>query len=210
MIHEKAIKTHTAPREIKRADALGAKRTRSVVTTALFMALIYLGIQSFRIPLPAAVGTPFLHFGHIFVMLAVICLGGKRATVAGVLGYLIFDVLNGYLHAIPNVFVCTIIKCLFVGAVFSILRKQAKGNKRREYFYAVACSVLYGITSITADFIWTIAELMLIGSTFEAAFAAELTSIPATIINAGFTVIGIVLLYFPVVSAFRRISEAQR
>ena len=41
--------------------------TKKIVMTAFFAAIIYLGIQSFRIPLPAAVGTPFLHFGHIFV-----------------------------------------------------------------------------------------------------------------------------------------------
>ena len=86
--------------------------TKKIVMTAFFAAIIYLGIQSFRIPLPAAVGTPFLHFGHIFVMLAVLMLGPKLSTVAGVLGLLVFDVLNGYIQAIPNVFVSTIIKCL--------------------------------------------------------------------------------------------------
>ena len=70
--------------------------TKKIVMTAFFAAIIYLGIQSFRIPLPAAVGTPFLHFGHIFVMLAVLMLGPKLSTVAGVLGLLVFDVLNGY------------------------------------------------------------------------------------------------------------------
>ena len=35
---------------------------KSVVMTAFFAAVIFLGIQSFRVPLPAAVGTPFLHF----------------------------------------------------------------------------------------------------------------------------------------------------
>lgn len=69
--------------------------TKKIVMTAFFAAIIYLGIQSFRIPLPAAVGTPFLHFGHIFVMLAVLMLGPKLSTVAGVLGLLVFDVLNG-------------------------------------------------------------------------------------------------------------------
>ena len=63
--------------------------TKKIVMTAFFAAIIYLGIQSFRIPLPAAVGTPFLHFGHIFVMLAVLMLGPKLSTVAGVLGLLV-------------------------------------------------------------------------------------------------------------------------
>ena len=133
--------------------------TKKIVMTAFFAAIIYLGIQSFRIPLPAAVGTPFLHFGHIFVMLAVLMLGPKLSTVAGVLGLLVFDVLNGYIQAIPNVFVSTIIKCL-------------------------------------------------LGSSWSAALAAEITSIPATIINAGFTVVGIAILYVPVKKAYQRILGA--
>ena len=102
--------------------------TKKIVMTAFFAAIIYLGIQSFRIPLPAAVGTPFLHFGHIFVMLAVLMLGPKLSTVAGVLGLLVFDVLNGYIQAIPNVFVSTIIKCLLVGMIFQSLKKKDSGR----------------------------------------------------------------------------------
>lgn len=177
----------------------------SIVTTAFFAAVIFLGIQSFRIPLPAAVGTPFLHFGHIFVMLAILCLGARRSTIAGVLGLVIFDILNGYLQAIPNVFVSTIIKCLLVGAIFAVMKRRAGGDKKKEYAAAVICSAIYGVTNIVVDFIWSAAELVLMGSTVSAALAAELTSIPATIINAGFTVIGISLLYFPVISAYKRI-----
>lgn len=179
----------------------------STVMTAFFAAVIFLGIQSFRIPLPAAVGTPFLHFGHIFVMLAVICLGSKRSTVAGVLGLVIFDLLNGYLHSIPNVLVSTIIKCMFVGTVYGLLKKKAGGNVRKEYMYGVICAAIYGVTNIVVDFIWSIGELMVLGSSFGAAFAAEVTSIPATMINAVFTVIGIAILYMPITSAYSRIPN---
>ncbi|MCI6888531.1 MAG: ECF transporter S component [Lachnospiraceae bacterium] len=180
---------------------------KSTVSTAFFAAVIFLGIQSFRIPLPAAVGTPFLHFGHIFVMLAIVCLGAGRSTIAAVLGLIIFDLLNGYIHAIPNVFVSTIIKCMFVGTVFSLLRSKAAGNRQKEYTCAVICAALYGITNIVVDFIWSTAELMILGSSLGAALTAELTSIPATIINAGFTVIGIAILYIPVTTAYRRIMQ---
>ncbi len=74
--------------------------TKKIVMTAFFAAIIYLGIQSFRIPLPAAVGTPFLHFGHIFVMLAVLMLGPKLSTVAGVLGLLVGGLSAGFVLAI--------------------------------------------------------------------------------------------------------------
>ena len=204
MNNERTMNTH------REGSAAGRREVHSnvmsVVMTAFFAAVIFLGIQSFRIPLPAAVGTPFLHFGHIFVMLSIVCLGGKRSAVSGVLGLIIFDILNGYLHAIPIVFVSTIIKCLFVGAVFSVMKRRAAGERKKEYMAAVICAALYGITNIAVDFVWSVAELVLLGSTLSAAVAAEVMSIPATIINAGFTVIGIALLYIPVSSAYRRIG----
>ncbi len=190
-----------------RMRAAGSSNVTSIVTTAFFAAVIFLGIQSFRIPLPAAVGTPFLHFGHIFVMLAIVCLGSRRSAVAGVLGLVIFDLLNGYIHSIPDVFVSTIIKCFLIGTVFSMLKKKADGNIHKEYLAAIFCAALYGIVNIVIDFIWSVAGLMLLGSSLAAAFTAELTSIPATMINAGFTVIGITLLYAPITAAYKRIPQ---
>ena len=183
------------------------ENTRSLVITAFFAAIVFLGIQMFRIPLPAAVGTPFLHFGHIFVMLAVLCIGPFRSAVAGTAGLIIFDIVNGYMHAIPNVLVSTIIKCLFVGCLFLVFKKAAAGNKKKEYTFAIISAAIYGVTNIVLDFIWNTVELVIMGSGFKAAFMAELTSIPATIINAVFTVVGIAVLYMPAKAAYSRIVK---
>ena len=86
------------------------------------------------------------------------------------------------------------------------MKRRAAGERKKEYMAAVICAALYGITNIAVDFVWSVAELVLLGSTLSAAVAAEVMSIPATIINAGFTVIGIALLYIPVSSAYRRIG----
>ncbi len=185
-----------------------ALSTRKTVMAAFFAAVVYLGIQSFRIPLPAAVGTPFLHFGHIFVMLAIVCLGPGLSAIAGTMGLVIFDVLNGYMQAIPNVLTSTIVKCLIVGFVYSRLEKKAEGDARKAYRYGVLCAALYGIINIVYDFVWSTAELVVLGSSLNAAIANELTSIPATIINAAFTVIGVAILYVPVKRAYRRILGA--
>ena len=179
-------------------------RTRSIVITAFFAAVVFLGIQSFRIPMPAAVGTPFLHFGHIFVMLAVLCLGPKRSAAAGVLGLVIFDLLNGFIHAIPNVLFSTIVKTLVIGALFLMLKKKAAGNAKKEYIFAILCAALYGVLNIVLDFAWNTAELVIMGSQLQAAITAELASIPATVINAVFTVIGIAVLDVPVKEAYGR------
>lgn len=180
-------------------------QTKTIVMTAFFAAIIYLGIQMFRIPVPAAFGTPFLHFGHIFVMLAVLCLGPKLSTVAGVIGYLIFDIANGYMQAIPNVLVTTIIKCMVVGYIFLALKKKSRGDMKKEYKYAVIAAVVYGLLNIITDYVWTTAELVILGSDLMAAMAIELASIPATAVNSVFTVIGIAFLYMPVAAAYKRI-----
>lgn len=182
-------------------------QTKSVVITAFFAAVVYLGIQSFRIPLPAAFGTPFLHFGHIFVMLAIVCLKPLQATIAGTLGLIIFDILNGYLHAIPNVLVSTIIKCMLVGTIYHRIKVKANHDIKRETTYATICAGIYGVTNIVVDFIWSTIELVIIGNTLAAALTSEIASIPATIINAVFTVIGTALLYVPVKTAYNRIVQ---
>lgn len=104
-----------------------------LVVTAFFAAITFLGIQIFRVPLPAVVGTPFVHFGHIFVVMGVLLMGGKRGAVSGTLGLVIFDILNGYLQDVPQVFLETIIKCLLIGALFAVLKNRAGGDRKKEY-----------------------------------------------------------------------------
>jgi len=180
---------------------------KQIVIVSFFAALIFLGIQIFRIPMPAAVGTPFLHFGHIFVVLAILCLGPKLSAIAAVLGFVIFDILNGYIHAIPNVFVSAVINCLVTGAIFAALMKKTGHDKKKQYLSALLSAVVYGLLNVVIDFFWSTAELMIAGSSINAALAAELTAIPATIINSVFMVVGIALLYVPVKSGFDRIAQ---
>ena len=204
------LKEHTREkdRRIYRRMKNESISTKKIVITAFFAAVIYLGIQSFRIPLPAATGTPFVHFGHIFVVLAVLMLGPKLSTVSGVLGLLIFDLVNGYVQAIPNVFVSTILNCVIAGTVFVMLKKKAQGDAKKEYGYAIISAAVYGVSNIVIDFVWSTVQLVILGSSWSAALAAEITSIPSTIINSVFTVIGIAILYVPVKKAYQRILGA--
>lgn len=52
---------------MKHRDTVTGKdeNMKRMVITAFFAAITFLGIQAFRIPLPAVVGTPFVHFRHI-------------------------------------------------------------------------------------------------------------------------------------------------
>ena len=86
------------------------QKIKTLVSMAFFTAVTFLGIQAFRIPVPAVVGTPFIHFGHVFVVMGMLLQGGKKGAVTGTAGLLIFDLLNGYVQSIPQVFVETIVK----------------------------------------------------------------------------------------------------
>ena len=127
-------------------------KVKNLVITAFFTAITFLGIQSFRIPLPAAVGTPFLHFGHIFVVMGLLLQGGKRGAVSGTLGLTIFDMLNGYMQDAPKTFVETALKCLIVGALFVMLKKKTAGDKKKEYGAAMICAVVYGCINVIMEY----------------------------------------------------------
>lgn len=178
--------------------------TKMIVITSFFAAITFLGIQAFRIPLPAAVGIPFVHFGHIFVVMGVLLQGGRRGAISGTIGLVVFDLLNGYLHAMPQVFVETIIKCLIVGKLFTIWKK--KHTECQEYLGAVICSIIYGGMNIVIEFIMGVVQMMIVGSEFKAAVVASATSIPATIINVVFLVAGIAALYKPVKKVYQRVK----
>lgn len=178
-----------------------------LVVTAFFAAITFLGIQIFRVPLPAVVGTPFVHFGHIFVVMGVLLMGGKRGAVSGTLGLVIFDILNGYLQDVPQVFLETIIKCLLIGALFAVLKNRAGGDRKKEYRGAMICTVLYGCMNILIEFVMGIVKMMILGSGFAAAAAGSAAPIPATVVNVVFLILAEALLYRPVERLYRRASR---
>ena len=105
-------------------------KVKELVITAFFAAITFLGIQAFRIPLPAAIGTPFVHFGHVFVVMGVLLQNGKKGAVSGTLGLIIFDILNGYMQDVPQVFIETVVKCLIIGVIFASLKEKANFKKK--------------------------------------------------------------------------------
>lgn len=183
-------------------------KIKSMVMVAVFATITFLGIQAFRIPMPAAVGTPFVHFGHIFVVMGVLLLGGKRGAVSGTLGLVIFDLLNGFVQDIPQVFVETIVKCLIAGALMAYFRKRARGDRKKEYIGAVVCACVYAAMNIVIEFVMGIVKMMILGSGFQAALLGSASSIPATVINAVFMAVAVSVIYVPVRSIFQKVVGA--
>lgn len=178
---------------------------KNIVVVAFFAAVTYLGIQVFRIPIPAAVGTPFLHFGNIFVVLGILFLGGRRGAVSGTLGLLIFDLLNGYIQAMPKIFVVTILKCLILEWLFSYLNRKFHQGKRAEYRNAMVVTACYVVLTIVLEFVAGVIELLIAGSVLGGAVVASFASLPATAVNGIFTLIGVGIAYLPLKRALKKV-----
>ena len=184
-----------------------SSKISNIVKVGIFAAITFLGIQMFRIPLPAAVGTPFVHFGHIFVVLGVLLLGGKYGAISGTLGLLIFDLVNGYIHSMPQICVETIVKCLLLGYCFTKFKEVFKDKKSGETIAVFISTIIYGILGIVIDLIMGTILLMISGSGFVPAFIGSVTSIPAATINVIFTIVIVTFIYPIVRRTYNRVNK---
>lgn len=180
------------------------RTTMDIVLIGLFAAVTYLGIQFFRIPLPAAVGAPFLHFGNIFFLLSVLLIGSKKGALAGSIGFILFDILNGYITVIPKVAVLTVLMAFAAGAVFNRLSK----SNHIVISVSVAVTVAF-LISLTGDFLYDTLLLILSGSELAPAMWAAFTSLLATAINSVFGVVAITVLYSPLYQTLEKVRKAE-
>ena len=157
---------------------------------ALFAAVTFLGIQAFRIPLPAAVGVPFLHFGNIFLLLGALILGGKKGAFAGAIGFAIFDLLNGYITVMPKVIILAILMSFVASKLFEHFKDQIGITK--ALIVATTCAFLI---SLTGDFLYDTATLFLVGNGLSVAMWGAFTSLLATFVNSVFGIVAVTILY---------------
>lgn len=172
---------------------MGNKNNKPIIDSVivgLFAAVTFLGIQVFRVPLPAAVGVPFLHFGNIFLLLGALLMGGKKGAFAGAVGFCIFDILNGYITVIPKVVILAILMCLVASRLFEAF----KGKWGTTFAVAFACLVAF-LISLIGDFLYDTGLMLFAGSELIPAMWAAFTSLLATAINAVFGVIAVTVLY---------------
>lgn len=183
------------------------KRTsnlRKLIFTGLFAAIIYIGIWMLRIPLPAIVGRPFIHFGNTLMVLAILFLGGTYGFVASAIGLGGFDVLNGYAATSW----LTVLECLVMAIVVSSLFKAFKGSTRKLDAKAlITISVTAGITKIITSYLVSIVEAMMVGTSFHVAIIASFMSLTSAGINAVSTAIVVPILYLALAPAFKRLNR---
>ena len=125
-------------------------KVKNLVITAFFTAITFLGIQSFRIPLPAAVGTPFVEtavkcliVGALFMMLKKKADGDKKKEYgAAVVCAFIYGCINVIME-----FTMSTIAMMMVGSGFAAAAVAAftslPATVINAVFMVIAIAILY-------------------------------------------------------------------
>ena len=132
-------------------SAAGRAPLAQTVMIALFAALSYLSLLIFRIPYPAPVGQPFLHFGNAVVILASLLLGGWQGGLAGSIGMGFYDLSFGYGLASLKTVVLKFGIGLFAGLVARQGRRHPDRNPRVGLWIASTGSLLVGVTLLAGS-----------------------------------------------------------
>lgn len=163
---------------------------RAIILTGLFAAIIYIGIWVLRIPIPAMVGRPFIHFGNTLTAVAILALGLRNGMLAGIIGLGGFDILNGYAATSWLTMLEVVIVALVISGLFKAFNyEDSKKN-------IIILAIVAGVTKIFTSYCTSIVEALMAGTVFKVAVVASFFSLPATVINSISTAICTPLLYF--------------
>lgn len=174
---------------------------QSLVLTGLFAAIIYIGIWVLRIPVPAMVGRPFIHFGNTLTAVAILYLGYRNGMLAGIIGLGGFDLLNGYaatswLTMLEVVVVASVLTLVYKGMNYKDLKKNI-----------IILGIIAGVTKIFTTYCVSIVEALLVGTSLQVAYIGAFVSLPATVINSISTAICTPILYFTLKDAIGAIMR---
>ena len=118
------------------------------VLIAMFAALSFVAIWLIRIPYPAPVGNPFIHFGNMVTILAALLIGGWQGGLSGSIGMGLFDIVGGYGIDSLKTFILKFGIGLFTGLVARIGRRHPERNPRVGLGVAGGISLAMGLTAL--------------------------------------------------------------
>lgn len=173
---------------------------RKIVVTALFAAIIFIGISVFQIPIPALIGRPFVHFGNALTALAIMFLGFGYGTLAGAIGLGLLDVTHGY----ASTAYLTILEVLIVAVVVTLVFRLFRRDDTKKWHIVIVAFVV-GLTKIFTSFGNSLIEgVAYQGMQWHAAVVGAIASEPATIVNSITTFVLVMILYYPLKKILKR------
>ncbi len=160
------------------------KHTIKAVYSALFTALIFIGTQFIRIPLPLG----YFNMGDCFILLSAVVIGGPYAIIASALGATLADILSGYIIYAPATI---IIKSVMVIIMIASLKLgKNKGKKIQNILFLVG-AILSEIIMMWGYFIY---------DTMIYSFTGAIATLPGSILQG----ISAVITSLIIVTVFER------
>ncbi|WP_407856890.1 ECF transporter S component [Enterococcus hailinensis] len=175
-------------------------KIQNLVLIALFAALTFIGTM-IKIPLPTGA---FIHFGNAIVLLAVLLIGYWQGSLAGGIGFFIFDILNGYATEAPYF----LLESFVVGAA-AFLAFAVFKRKPTKIYQIVIIGIFAGIAKFIMSVIKATVMGLIAGAQLTPAFFAAIATMPATVINIFSTILIVSLVFFPLRHAMERIFHNQ-
>lgn len=168
--------------------------TKDLSFLSVYAAIIYLGIEFFRIP----TGSQFIHFGNALIATGLLLFGTKKGLIAATLALFIFDTTHGYIDEVW----LTILETVLVGLVLHIVFQKLLKQKESSLSLFI-CSATAAVTKIILNLLkYTFYKGMLLGHLpIQTASIAALTKITGTFGSAFLTFVAVPLLY----KVFKRI-----
>jgi len=172
--------------------------TKDIVLMALFVGLTVVG-TSIRVTLPALMGNPFFHFGMPVLCLAVLTLGFFKGSLAGGIGFVIFDVLNGFIVDAPIM----LVESFLVGGTLYLMSYIFRSHQESVWFIPFIMSVT-AVAKIVIVFIENLLIQLIMGNPLKVSAVASASTLYITALNAVVAVFVVSLLYKPVIFLYRK------
>lgn len=152
---------------------------KTLVITALFIALTFVATMFINIRLPFMGNGGLIHLGNVPLFLAAFIFGKKVGAVAGGLGMALFDVVTGWAAWSPF----TLVIVAAMGWIAGLIAEKWEVNNTLKYTVAIIAATIIKIVG------YYFAEVILYGN-----WIAPLGSIPGNIIQV--VVAGVIVLPF--------------
>ena len=142
------------------------EKTKGIIYTALFAALVC--VATFIIKIPSVVTNGYVHLGDGFIFIAVILLGKRNGALSGAIGASLADMLGGYSHYIIPTFIIKLVMGYLMGLIIEKLP-----YKKSSWLIGASVGSL-----------WQIIAYYVVGSVFIGSFVTTLMDIPGNFMQS--------------------------
>lgn len=181
---------------------MNGKALRKMVFTAVMAAFVFVATYLLKIRIPTPAGYTMLKMGNVLCVLSGMLFGPVCGGLAAGIGSALYDLTD---PAFASSALTTFFRFFVMGFLAGLISHLGKANgerTRRNLAAAIIASLSYVLLYIGEK----VVVLMLAGSGFFPAIAANSTRLIASLTNAVVAVIGSMLLVKPIRRALKRVG----